>query len=262
MLLSLLYPCLLRAGEPLYVPHGADAMGMAFAVTAATGHWNGFHNQALMAMAPSSGLSAAAESRFMIPDLSTKGVSAVIAAGNAPIGLVVTHFGNVDYHRIFAGAGSAVKISDKLSAGVQIDYITERSIGDYRDISHVTFEAGFASMITPTVRIGIHLFNPLPHLNTLPSSAEAGIAWEESDRLLLALMVAKVSSEPLSLQCGLCWRLHERMALRTGYMSSPQAFTFGIGLYGGPLQCDVGFLMNVVTGMTSSISVIWSIGRG
>ncbi len=249
----------LHAGEPLYVPHGAAGAGMAFAVTATPGHWSCFHNQALLTAAPSTSFSAALENRFMMPGLSSKAVSAVLAIKAAPLGFVATHYGNADYYRVFAGLGSAVKITDGIALGMQVDYISEHGVGEYRDVSHVTFETGMTCDLSPSLTLGLHLFNPLAPLNTLPSSIEAGLHWRQSDDFLLAIGSSKVSDEPLSLQCGLSWNVLERLILRSGYMSSPSAFAFGIGFRVGTLQTDVGFLMNSMTGMTSSVSLILTI---
>lgn len=249
----------LHAGEPLFVPHGADAMGIAFAVTASPGHWNCFHNQALLTAAPSTGFSFGLENRFMMPALSSKAVSAVFALRPAPLGLVATHYGNADYYRLFTGVGSAVKITDAVALGIQVDYISEHGIGEYRDVSHMTFEAGVTCLISPALTVGVHLFNPLAPLNTLPSSIEAGLSWRQSDGLFLTLTGSKVSNEPLSVQCGISWDVLKRLTLRTGYMSSPSAFAFGIGFRTGRLQADAGFLLNSVTGVTSSVSITWTI---
>lgn len=250
---------LLRAGEPLYVPHGADAVGLAFSVTATPGHWNCFHNPALLTAASATSFSAAIENRFMLPALSSKAVSAVLAIKPAPLGLVATHYGNGDYYRLFTGLGSAVKITDGIALGLQVDYISEHGVGEYRDVYNVTFEAGMTSLLTPSLTLGLHLFNPLSPLNTLPSSIEAGLQWSQSDDFLLAAGVSKVTDEPLSVQCGLSWDVLDRLVLRSGYMSSPSAFAFGIGFRTGSLQTDAGFLINSVTGVTSSVSLIWTI---
>ena len=109
-------------------------MGMAFAVTATPGHWNCFHNQALLTSVTASGFSASLENRFMMPALSSKAVSAVFALRPAPLGLVATHYGNADYYRLFTGVGSAVKITDAVALGIQVDYISEHGIGEYRGI--------------------------------------------------------------------------------------------------------------------------------
>ncbi|HCM60326.1 MAG TPA: hypothetical protein DIS74_08150 [Bacteroidales bacterium] len=249
----------LRGGEPLYVPHGADAIGTAFAVTASPGHWNCFHNQALMTDVTSSGVSASLVNRFMIPALSSKAVSAVIVMKPTPFGLVASHYGNADYCRIFTGLGSAVRIAKTVSLGVQIDYISERSIGEYRDLSHVTFEAGMTCLISKSLTLGLHIFNPVSLLNTIPSSIEAGLHWQQSDDLMLAFGSSKAGNEPLSVQCGLSWNVMDRLVLRSGYMSSPSAFAFGMGFRSGHLKSDAGFLLNGVTGVTSSITLTWTI---
>jgi len=249
----------LRAGEPLFVPHGAASMGMAFAVTATPGHWNCFHNQALLTSAPSTEFSFALENRFMMPALSSKAVSAVFALKPAPLGLVATHYGNADYYRIFTGLSSAVRLSEGISLGMQVDYISEHGIGEYRDVSHVTFEAGVTCLISPALTVGVHLFNPLAPLNALPSAIDAGLSWKQSEGLSLTLNGSKVSNEPLSVQCGISWDVMQKLTLRTGYMSSPSAFAFGIGFRTGHLEADAGFLLDGVTGVTSSVSVTWTI---
>jgi hypothetical protein len=248
----------LRAGEPLYMPHGAASMGMAFAVTATPGHWNCFNNQALLTAASSTSFSVALENRFMLPGLSSKAVSAVMAVSPAPLGIVATHYGNGDWYRLFTGVGSAVKISDGIALGMQVDCITEHGAGEYRDITHVTFETGMTYDLSPSLSLGVHLFNPLTPLNGLSSSIEAALHWRQSDDFMLAIGSSKVTDEPLSMQCGLSWGILDRVVLRSGYMSSPSAFAFGIGLRAGSLEADAAFLMNGMTGITSSVSFIWT----
>lgn len=249
----------LQAGEPLFVPHGAASMGMAFAVTATPGHWSCFNNQALLTAAPSTSFSAALENRFMVPGLSSKAVSAVIAVSPAPLGIVATHYGNADFYRLFTGVGSAVKVTDGIALGLQVDCITEHGAGEYRDITHVTFETGMTCDLSPSLSLGMHLFNPLTPLNGLPSSIDAALHWRQSNDFMLAIGSSKVTDEPLSVQCGLSWDVLDRLVLRSGYMSSPSAFAFGIGFRMATLQADVGFLMNSMTGVTSSLSFIWTL---
>lgn len=259
LLSFLLTAAVLRAGEPLFVPHGAGAMGMGFAVTASPGHWNCFHNQALLTAASATSFSASLENRYMMPALSSKAVSVILDIKNAPLGLVATHYGNADYYRLFTGLGSAVRITDGISLGVQVDFISEHGIGEYRDVSHVTFETGMTCNLSSSLTLGLHLFNPVAPLNTLPSSMEAGLQWKQSDDFLLTIGSSKVSDEPLSLQFGLSWDVMDKLVIRSGYMSSPSAFAFGIGYRTGSLQVDAGFLLNSMTGVTSSVSITWTI---
>ncbi len=249
----------LRAGEPLYIPHGAAEAGMAYAVTATPGHWSCFNNQALMTSASGVTVSAAIETRFLMPALSSKGLSAVIAHGRVPLGVTAVHYGNADYYRIMTGLGSAVSLSGGVSLGVQADYITERASGDYRDVSHLTFEAGMVCALSSSVTLGLHIFNPLTALNSLPSSIDAGLQWERTEELLLTLSCSKTTSEPVSIQCGMSWDVAGHLTLRSGYMTSPSSFALGLGWETGPLKTDLGFIVNSITGVTSALTFIWTI---
>jgi hypothetical protein len=249
----------MEAGEPLFVPHGAPEMGVAFSATATPGHWSCFNNQALLTSASGISVSASLENRFLLSGLSSKALSAVFASTPVPLGFVATHYGNGDYYRIFTGLCSAVTLVKGMSLGVQVDYISEKSAGDYRDVSNVTFETGITLTLTSSLTAGMHLINPLKPLNSLPSSVNAAIQWKQSDDLTLALGSSKASSEPLSVQCGISWKILDRLVIRSGYMSFPSSFSFGLGIRTGSLHTDAGFLVNSRTGMTSSVSLIWTV---
>jgi hypothetical protein len=66
-----------------------------------------------------------------------------------------------------------------------------------------------------------------------------------------------MTDEPLSLNGGMSWQLMRKLVFRTGYMSSPSSFAFGAGYTSGPVQTDIGFMINNLTGVTSSISFTW-----
>jgi hypothetical protein len=259
LLLFFMAAAMVRAGEPLYVPHGAAEMGVAFASAASPGHWSCFQNQALMTSRPGTSAAFAFETRFMMAPLSSKAVSAILAGKTVPLGVIITHYGNSDYYRIFSGIGSAVSLTKDVSLGVQVDFITEKSTGDYSDVAHVTFETGMTVLLSSSLTFGLHIFNPLTPVNNLPSSVNAGIEWKHSGNFSAVVETSKVTDEPLSVQGGISWTLLDRLTLRSGYMSSPSCFSFGIGYAIGSMQTDAGFLVNGVTGVTSSLSFIWNI---
>jgi len=251
----------IHAGEPLFVPHGAGQAGMAFACTASPGHWNSFHNQALMTGCRDVSAGLSFESRFMMAEMSSKAISLVIPGSTAPLGFIAAHFGNGQYSSILAGVGSALTISEGLSIGLQADLIAETGIGDYRNVYHATFEAGLAARISPALTLGLHLFNPLTAVNSLPSSISAGVSWSSSPELIIAFDASKMTDEPLSLNGGVSWQVLRKLVFRTGYMSSPSSFAFGAGYTSGPVQSDIGFMINSLTGVTSSISFTWIIKK-
>lgn len=248
----------IHAGEPLFVPHGAGQAGMAFATVALPGHWNSFHNQALMSRCTDISAGFSLESRFMMTEMSSKALSVILPGGRAPLGIIAAHYGNGQYSSIFTGIGSSVALSEVISAGIQADLITETGIGDYREVCHATFEAGLSALITSNLTLGIHVFNPLAAFNTLPSSLRAGLSWSPTPDLMLACEASKATDEPLSLHGGVDWQLLRKLTFRTGYMSSPSSFAFGAGFTSGALQTDISFLVNNLTGVTSSVSFTWT----
>jgi len=261
VLLFSILPAGMQAGEPLFIPHGAGQAGMAFASVASFGHWNSFHNQALMTGQSALSAGFSFESRFMMNELSSEALSVIIPLSRAPLGLVAVNYGSRQYSTFFTGLGSAVKISKGLSLGIEADFINRRSAGDYPDVSYVTFQTGLVSEISDKLIIGIHVFNPLYRLNSLPSSIRAGCSWLPSSDLVLSFETSKVTGEPLSVHGGIEWEVPGKITLRTGYISSPSALTFGSGYCIGPIQADIGFILNSKTGITSSVSFFWTINR-
>ena len=57
----------------------------------------------------------------------------VIPAGKASIGAAYSHFGYSDFKRDVAGLACGLKLSEKIAAGVQIDYFSERTSGEYNN---------------------------------------------------------------------------------------------------------------------------------
>lgn len=260
VLIIMLSSSRLIAGEPPFVPFGADNAAMTFASVAGEGHWSAFHNQALMPLRTTFSAGIAFESRFMTTAMSSKGLSVIIPGNKAPMGLIMSHFGNAQYSRLYAGLGSAVRLSDGLFAGAQADLVYIRGAGEYLDACQIAFEAGMAALITPELTLGFHIMNPFPSLNSLSSSVNTGLSWKASDELRLSAELSKVICEPLSVHTGICWAPGGRLAIRAGYMSSPSSISFGLGIITGNVIADIGFIMNEMTGLTSTISMVLSTG--
>lgn len=234
---------------------------MSYACVASTGHWCSFHNQAALPYNSSFSLGTSVESRYMMSAMSLKSITCVIPGRPAPLGLMVSHYGNNQYSVIAGGVSSAVIITEGLSLGVQADIISEHGAGDYRDVTHVTFEGGMLGRLSPSLTAGFHIFNPLSELNDLPSAVRAGLSWQPDDSFTMALEAMKTTSEPLSLHAGLAWHMPRVLILRAGYSSGPSSFSFGVGFFSGTINVDTGFAVNSYTGITPSLSLLWIPGK-
>jgi len=181
-------------------------------------------------------------------------------AGNAGIGAVYRHFGYKDFMRHSAGLACGLKLSEKISAGIQTDFFAEKTAGDYNERRSLTFEAGM--LITPSekISIGIHLFNPVPNSlrkNYMPSSLRAGAGiWLNSS--LFACAEAEMSTgDIIDLKAGFEYGPSENFRIRGGYRSENTSFSFGIGYLLKSAQLDLGFATHEMLGVTSSASIIF-----
>ncbi len=257
VVILLSFPVLLNAGDPPYTRFGAGEAGMGYACVASTGSWCSFHNQAAMPYSNTFSLGTSYESRFMMSALSAKTLCCIIPGRPAPLGIIMTHYGNSQYALISGGLGSAVILAEGLSLGAQVDIFVEHSAGSYRDYTYVTFEAGMQGRVSPHVTVGFHLFNPLAHLNRLPSAVRAGVAWQPDASLTGAVEISKMSGTPLSVHTGIAWHLPHTLILRVGYYTCPSSFTFSTGVLCKGICIDAGCAVNTATGITPLISLLW-----
>ena len=71
------------------------------------------------------------ENRFSIREIGTRTAGIIIPAGKASFGAIYSYFGYSDFRREMTGIACGLKLSEKIAAGVQVDYFSERTHGEY-----------------------------------------------------------------------------------------------------------------------------------
>jgi len=250
-----------NGGDPYRFPAGADRAGMGSVCLTGNGFWVSFRNQALLA--PNRSLKAGInyENRFSISELGTRTAGLIIPAGTASLGITYSHFGYKHFRRELAGLGCGMALSENIDAGIQIDYIAEKTSGEYADRHCLTFEAGLLISPKENIHIGIQVFNPVPNSlrkSFLPTALRAGAGIELS-RLLFAGAEAEMSSgEKLILSTGFEYKVFEKLHLRGGFSTGNTSFSFGLGYLLKSLQLDLAFATHERLGITSSASLVFS----
>jgi hypothetical protein len=250
------------AGDPFRPSAGAGEAGMGFACVTKEGFWSSFHNQALLPYTKSFSAGFSYEDRFGLSQLSTSTAATVIPAGKAFLSGIYSHFGYADFKRDMAGLGCGLKLSENLSSGVQIDYLSERSQGEYDNSIAFTFEAGMLITFSKNTRIGIHVFNPLPNSlrkKNLPSSLRVGAGTNFNDLLFATIETELSSGSSLVIRTGFEYEAFKKFWLRGGFSSENNSFSFGAGFMTKIAKIDIGFLTHEKLGITSEISVIFKI---
>ena len=164
-------------GNPCLITAGAPEAGTGYSCIMRPGFWSSFHNQALLSENTNLSTGVNYENRFGIKELGTASAAVIIPSGKASIGAIWSRFGYKDFIRQSAGIACGLKIAEGISTGIQVDFLSEKTPGEYSGRQSLTFEAGVLLTPADNIRIGIHLFNPVPNSmrrRYLPSSLRAG----------------------------------------------------------------------------------------
>jgi hypothetical protein len=248
--------------DPYLFTAGAAEAGMSCSCVMRSGFWSSFHNQALLPLNTSPFFAFSYQNRFNISELGTRSAGLVIPVGKACLGAVYSQFGYKDLMRHTAGLACGLKLSEKISAGIQTDIFFERTSGEYDERQSLTFEAGLLVMPSEKIRFGLHLFNPVPNSfrkRYLPSSVRAGAGIYLS-RILFACAEAEMSTgRNLILKTGIEYETSKNLWLRGGFSSENNSFSFGIGYVMKFVRIDLGFATHDRLGVTSSASIIFQL---
>jgi len=247
-------------GDPYRTSSGAGEAGTGYTCLTKNGFWSSFHNQASLAFNNSFSFGFNYENRFNIRELGTRSAGLIIPAGKTSVGALYSHFGYSDFSRDIIGIASGMRFSNKIAAGVQVDYFSERTSGEYDNIQSVTCEAGIIVMMSENTRIGIHIFNPVPNSlrkSFLPSSLRIG-AGSFLNKFLFAGIEAEMSTgSNLLIRTGFDYETGKNFWLRGGYCTDNNSFSFGLGYLVKFVQIDLGFVTHDKLGVTSSVSLIF-----
>ncbi len=261
--LIFIFSSLPASGDGIHTPSaGAGEAGIGYACTMKNSFWASFHNQALLSENKTLAFGLNYENRFSIKELGTRSVGMSIPAGKSSVGFVYSHFGYSDFNRQMTGLACGMKLSEKISAGVQVDYFSEKTIGEYDNSQVITFETGLLISPSENISIGIHLFNPVPNSirkNFLKSALRVG-AGTTLNKLLFAGIEAEMSTGSyLILRTGFEYEAAKKLWLRGGFSTCNTSFSFGSGYLTKIAKIDLGFYTHDKLGMTSSVSLIFII---
>jgi hypothetical protein len=248
--------------DPYRLSSGAGEAGMGYVCIMKNSFWSSFHNQALLADNTSVSIGFNYENRFTLKELGTRTAAIIIPAWKTSIGAVYSYFGYSDFRREMTGLACGLKLSEKLAAGIQIDYFSEKTPGEYENIQTVTFETGLTIIPSENVRIGVHLFNPLPNSlrkTYLPARLRIGAGTDLSSNLFAGVETEISTGGKLIIRTGLEYEAAKKLWIRGGYSTANNSFSFGFGYLTNTVKIDLGFATHEMLGITSSASLIFKI---
>ncbi len=252
--------CLAQMNDPA----GARPAGMGNAGLCIQDIWSIYHNQAGIAHIESPSAGAFYENRFLIRELAYAGFAAATPLGFGTVGLSYSGFGYSVYRESKVGLAYGMKLSNRLSAGVQLNYQHIRiNAENYGARGAVTAEVGFQMKISERVTAGAHLFNPtrtkLQDFNDerLPTALRLGLGYQVSNDVLVAAEVEKdIDFKPL-FRGGIEYQPVDILYLRIGASTEPNLFTFGLGLKFERFQFDMAATYHSLLGYSPQASLTY-----
>lgn len=243
-------------------PAGARSKALSNAFVSVSDTWSTFHNQAGLAGLESFSAGFYYESRFMIDELSLAAGALIIPVKAGTFGLSFSQFGKGSYKEHKIGLAFAKKLTKKLNAAIQIDYLSERFPENANSIGFGTFEIGVIYAVNNNLFLGAHVFNPIlggiktpEGVQKMPAVVRIGGHYQFPRMVLLSIETEKDTENPFVFKSGLEFSPVRNFALRFGVSGKPVTYTAGLGFQTGKISIDLCFGYHGNLGITPSASV-------
>jgi hypothetical protein len=227
-------------------PVGARSMSMANSTVAVSDVWSFHHNPGALANLKQTSAGLSYENRYLLKELQTQAFVVAIPLKIGVLSAGAQSYGYKVYRTTRIGFGYSMKLGEKLSAGVQLNYQGLR-IENYGSKNSVTAEAGVLAKINEKISVGFSVLNfgraKLSEFqdDRFSTSMRLGINYQLSNKVMLLAEAEKEIESPLRAKAGLEYELLDRFYMRVGAASNPMELTFGFGYwFKNNLKLDMG----------------------
>ncbi|MCY1720418.1 hypothetical protein OU798_08705 [Prolixibacteraceae bacterium Z1-6] len=243
-------------------PAGARSIALSDAFVSITDTWSTFHNQATLASLESFSAGVFYESRFLVDELSLTAGSLGFPINAGTFGFSFYQFGEGTFKEQKVALSFSKRLSEKINAGIQLDYFSSRFPENENAKGFATFECGVSFQITEYFALGAHVFNPvkngieMPHgKHKMPAIYRIGGHYQFSDMVLISTEAQKTTGYKVVMKTGLEFSPLKNLAFRFGISGRPVQCTAGIGYSFGKITTDIAFSYHNNLGFSPSVSL-------
>ena len=238
---------------------------MANASVMQNGLWSVNNNQAGLADLQRFAVGINYQNRFQLAETSTKSVAAALHTSTGNFALSFNRFGYSQYSENSFGLAYARQFGERVSAGLQFDYLNINQPSAYGNNGVFLFEVGLQAKPIDNLQVGVHVFNPTKakmaeyedeRVNT---SFRFGASYFFSQIVQVAAEVEKTMQTDLRCKVGLEYQIINNLFLRTGFRSKPNEFCFGAGYTYKGLTFDFAFSTHQYLPMSTQVSLKYSL---
>jgi hypothetical protein len=246
-----------------WLPMGGRSNSMANATVAMSDPWSYHHNPGALAEVEKVSIGACYENRFLLKELQSQGLVYVQPLKTGVLSFGAQSYGYNLYRTFRIGAGYSLKLSEKFSAGVQLNYQGIRLSENYGSKNILTAEFGILAKLTENWKIGVSVFN----LGRAKLSAyeddrfttlmRLGTSYSFSKKVIVAAEVEKNVDYKLRLKAGLDYQVVKNFFFRAGFATQPVEVTFGFGYKFKVVQLDFGSAYHQQLGWSPHFSLTY-----
>lgn len=243
-----------------YVPSGGRSMSMGNASTTFNDVWAYHNNPGALADVDKFSVGLSYENRFLLKQLQSQGLAIAIPLKVGVLSFGGNFYGYSLYRSTKVGMGYSMKLSEKLYAGVQLNY-QNLTIQNYDSKNALTAEVGIYAKITDKWLLGVSVFNlgraKLSEYqdDRFSTVFRLGNSYKFSDKLLLTGEFEKDLDSPLRFKAGLEYQIVDHFYVRGGFLTSPTEATFGFGYNFKQIRLNVGSAYERVVGWSPHFSI-------
>lgn len=243
-------------------PVGARFAGMGYASLTLVDLWSVRANQAGLAGLEKPVAGAYYQQHWMSGDLTMQGLAFALPVGKGCFAVNGSAFGNSTlYSEQQFGLAYAMRLSEKVRVGVQLDHLGIRFGENYGNTSTITAEAGLQAQLNEHLWIGAHLYNPNraklggPYDEQVPTVFGAGLGYRFNEQVLLCAQAEKDIDRAEQYRVGIEYRPAKALFVRTGISTGPTQAHFGAGLRLKQVDVDLAVAARSQLGITPMVNL-------
>lgn len=246
-----------------WLPMGGRSNSMANATVAFSDPWSYHHNPGALAEVDKVSFGISYENRFLLKELQSQGMVYVQPLKKGVLSIGAQLYGFELYRTYRAGVGYSMKLSEMLSAGVQMNYQGIRLSDNYGSKNTVTAELGLLAKITEEWKIGVSIFNlgrsKLSEFqdDRFSTLMRLGTSYSFSEKVIVAAEFEKNIDFPLRFKTGIDYQVIDNFFFRAGFATQPVEFSFGFGYKLKNFQLDLGSAYHQQLGWSPHFSLTY-----
>lgn len=246
-----------------WMPQGARSSALGNASTVLTDVFAFHHNPGALGFNTQGGVGVSYENRYLMRELQSQGITVVQPLKKGVVSAGAQFYGYETFRTNRIGAGYSMKLSENLSAGVQLNYLSVRLDQFYGTAHTLTGEVGMLAKLGDKLSLGFSVFNlgrtKLSKFqdDRLTTLMRLGAGYELSDQVLLLIEIENEITKNPRLKGGIEYTPNELFYVRAGFQGAPVEVSFGFGMKWNKFKLDIATHYHQQLGWTPSVAMIY-----